>query len=132
MARASVARRTPSMSCSNENSGVWTPTTTSPSSAYACDHARTYGSWRSQLMHVHVQKFTSTTRPPNSAGPSGSDLSHSVAPPSEGMCTCVNTVVLAQRAERLADVRGEQLRLLPGGEVAAPVVLVVGDEVGVR
>ena len=32
---------------------------------------------------------------------------------------------LAQRAERRADVFREQLRLLPSGEVPAPVVLVV-------
>ena len=67
--------------------------TTSPSLRYSRDHARTYGSWRSQLMHVHVQKFTRTTWPRSSAGPSGSELSHAVAPPSEGMCTCANTAV---------------------------------------
>src|SRR5215217_9596809 len=39
---------------------------------------------------------------------------------------------LAKRSERLADVFGEQLGLLPGREVPAPVVLVVGDEVGIR
>src|SRR5215218_3339539 len=39
---------------------------------------------------------------------------------------------LSQRPERRADVFCEQLRLFPGGEVAAPVVLVVVDEVGVR
>jgi hypothetical protein len=39
------------------------------------DHARTYGSWRSQLMHVSVQKLTMTTLPRSSAGPSGSELS---------------------------------------------------------
>src|SRR3954454_9320964 len=38
----------------------------------------------------------------------------------------------AQRSGRRADVFGEQLRLLPGREVPAPVVLVVVDEVGVR
>ena len=37
-------------------------------------------------MQVSVQKFTSTTRPRSPAGSSGSELSHSVAPPSEGMC----------------------------------------------
>ena len=35
----STACRTRSMSCSNPNSGVWTPTTISPSSRYARDHA---------------------------------------------------------------------------------------------
>ena len=38
-------------------------------------------------MQVSVQKFTRTTWPRSSAGPSGSELSHPVAPPSEGMCT---------------------------------------------
>src|SRR5499427_10723592 len=37
----------------------------------------------------------------------------------------------AQCAERRADFFGEQLRLFPGGEVAALVDLVVVDEVGV-
>ena len=80
------------MSCSNENSGVWTPMTISPSSRYARDQARTYGSWRSQLMQVSVQKFTSTTCPRSSAGPSGSELSHPVAPSSAGMCTRSTTL----------------------------------------
>ena len=66
---------------------MWTPITTNPSSRYACHHARTYGSWRSQLMHDSVQKFTRTTWPCSSAGPSGSELSHPVAPPSEGICS---------------------------------------------
>src|SRR5215472_1204459 len=38
---------------------------------------------------------------------------------------------LAQCPERRADLFGEQLRLFPGGEVAALVDLVVVDEVGV-
>jgi hypothetical protein len=37
-------------------------------------------------------KFTRTTRPRSSAGPSGSELSHSVVPSSEGMCTRASTV----------------------------------------
>jgi uncharacterized protein YbjT (DUF2867 family) len=57
-----------------------------------CDQARTYGSWRSQLMHVRVQKSTRTTWPRRWTGPSGSELSHSVAPPSEGICRRPNTV----------------------------------------
>jgi hypothetical protein len=44
------------------------------------------------LGHVSVQKFTTTTCPRNSAAPSGSELSHSVAPPSDGMCTRASTV----------------------------------------
>src|SRR3954469_17285867 len=126
-----VACRTRSRSCSNENSGVWIPMATNPSFRYACDHARMYGAVRSQLMHVSVQKSTSTTRPRNSAGPSGSELSHPVAPPSDGMRTCVNTVALAKRAEPGAQLGGVQLRLLPGGEVPAAVDLVEVHEVGV-
>ena len=48
-------------------------------------------------MHVSVQKFTSTTRPRSSAGPSGSELSHSVAPPSGGMCRRRNAVYRSDR-----------------------------------
>ena len=51
-------------------------------------------------MHVSVQKFTRTTWPRSSAGPSGSELSHPVAPPSEGMCTCPDTVIY--RSDRKA------------------------------
>ena len=52
-----------------------------------------YGSVRSQLMHVSVQKSTSTMWPRSSAGPSGSELSHPVAPLSEGMRRRSNTVI---------------------------------------
>ena len=52
-----------SWSCSNENSGVCMPSITSPSSRYRSSQARTYGSVRIQLMHVYVQKSTTTTRP---------------------------------------------------------------------
>src|SRR5215469_11998328 len=38
---------------------------------------------------------------------------------------------LAQRAERRPKLFGEQLRLLPGGQVAGPVDLAVADEGGV-
>src|SRR5690349_21305852 len=76
-------------------------------------------------MQVQVQKFTRTTRPRSSAGPSGSELSHSVAPCRDGMCTRPSMVASAQRAERLADVLGEPIRLLPRREVPAPVVPVV-------
>src|SRR3954468_8493019 len=83
-------------------------------------------------MHLHVQKFTRTTWAQSLAGPSGSGLSHSVAPPRWACARARPRVLLAQRPERVADVFGEQLRLLPGGEVPASVVLGVGDEVGVR
>src|SRR5688572_15595640 len=90
-----------------------------------------YGSVRSQLMQVSVQKSTRITWPRSSAGPSGSESSHSVAPPSEGMCTWANTVHLAQRPERSPHLGREELRLLPGGEVAARVDLVEVGGVGV-
>src|SRR5215211_4806273 len=41
---------------------------------------------------VSVQKSTRTTWPRSSAGPSGSESSHSVAPPSAGMCRGSTTV----------------------------------------
>ena len=37
-------------------------------------------------MQVNVQKFTTTTRPSSPAGSSGSELIHSAAPASEGVC----------------------------------------------
>src|SRR3954447_11464016 len=138
MSRTSTACRTRSRSCSNENSGVWTPTTISPSSRYAFDHARTYGSWRSRLVHVSVQKFTSTTWPRSSAGPRGGGGPHSVAPPHRGALPTERGHLhtrehrhLAKRAERSSHLGREELRLLPGGEVAAPVDLVEVREVGV-
>src|SRR5688500_5633158 len=82
-------------------------------------------------MHVHVQKFTRTTRPRSSAVPSGSELSHSVAPANEGRCTRSNRVMSAQRSKAGADLFHEQLRLLPGGEVPALVELVVMEQLGI-
>src|SRR4249920_1182389 len=78
-----AAFRTLSTSSSNENSGVCTPTTTSPCSLYLAAHARTYGTVRSQLMQVYVQKSTRTTLPCRSAAVTGGELSQAVAPPSE-------------------------------------------------
>src|SRR6185436_14796006 len=46
-------------------------------------HARTYGSVRSQLMQVYVQKSTRTTLPRSSAAVSRGELSQAVAPSSE-------------------------------------------------
>src|SRR3954451_11060453 len=45
---------------------------------------------------------------------------------------CGGLVDLPERAEPVAQLRGVQLGLLPGGEVPAAVNLVVVDEVGVR
>ena len=47
---AFAARRTLSTLVSNPNSGECTPITTSPRSLYFSAHARTYGTWRIQLM----------------------------------------------------------------------------------
>src|SRR5215213_8916012 len=44
-------------------------------------------------MHVSVQKFTSTTRPRSSAGPSGSEFSHPVAPSNAGTRLRSNTAI---------------------------------------
>src|SRR5256885_7574052 len=68
------------MSCSKENSGVWTPITTSPLSPYFFAQARRYGRVRSQLMQVKVQKSTATTLPRKPAGVSGGGFSHAFSP----------------------------------------------------
>ena len=81
---SSTAQRTLSASRSNGNSGVCTPTTTSPSSSYFSAHARTYASVRSQLMQVYVQKSTRTTFPRRTSGVSGSELSQPAAPSNAG------------------------------------------------
>src|SRR5215217_2581483 len=83
-------------------------------------------------MHVQVQKFTRTTWSRSSAAPSGSELSHSVAPANEGRCTRSNRVMCsAKRSKARADLVDEQLRLFPGGEVPALVELVVVDQLGI-
>src|SRR3954452_8457874 len=45
-------------------------------------------------MQVSVQKSTRTTRPRSAAGSSGSELSHAVPAPNEGMCTRPNRAVM--------------------------------------
>jgi hypothetical protein len=70
---AIISRRTLSRFCSNSNSGVWIPTTTSPFSRYLSCQARMRGSVRSQLIQVYVPKSTRTTRPRRSAADSGSE-----------------------------------------------------------
>src|SRR3954468_6182178 len=76
---STTAWRTLARSCSKPNSGAWTPTTTSPRSAYRSCHALTYGSVRSQLTQEYVQKSTSTGRPCSPAAVSGSVLSQTGA-----------------------------------------------------
>src|SRR6267142_2950659 len=78
-----AAFRTLSMSSSNENSGVCTPMTINPCSLYRAAHARTYGTVRSQLMQVYVQKSTRTSLPCRSAAVRGGELSQAVAPLSD-------------------------------------------------
>jgi hypothetical protein len=46
--------------------------------------ARTYGSGRSQLMQVYVQKLTTTTFPRQASAVCGGELSQSFAPPRDG------------------------------------------------
>src|SRR5687768_16675195 len=53
--------------------------TTSPRSRYFSAQARTYGSVRSQLMQVYVQKSTSTTLPRSAEAVRGGEFSHSFA-----------------------------------------------------
>src|SRR4051812_39373317 len=52
-------------------------------------------------MQVSVQKSTRTTRPRRSPGLSGSELSHAVAPPSEGMWRRSNTDPLLRLGNEL-------------------------------
>src|SRR3954454_7175713 len=135
MSISSTAARTLSTSRSNGNSGVWTPTTTRPS-AYASDQARTQARVRSQLMHVQVQKSTSTTFPRRPAGVSGSEFSQAVAPSKPARSPPLGSSSGAlrnsftpppfplpspQRPEARSQLFGEQLRLFPRGEVTAPV-----------
>src|SRR6266404_2561407 len=74
-----MARRTLSRSCSKSNSGVCAPITTRPCSRYLASQARRYGSVRSQLTQVYVQKSTSTTLSRRPSAVSGGELSHVVA-----------------------------------------------------
>src|SRR5215472_4091054 len=80
-----VAHSTFGRSCSNENSGVCTPITTSPASLYFVAQLFTYGIGRSELIHVYVQKFISTTLPRRDFALSGPELSQPVAPPKSGI-----------------------------------------------
>src|ERR1700730_5676552 len=67
-----------------------------------------------------------------SAGPSGSELSHSAAHRAKAACAHEQGGHLAKRAEPRTNLFREELRLLPGREVPASVNLVVVDQVGVR
>src|SRR5690349_10204907 len=61
-------------------------------------------------MQVSVQKLTRTTWPRSSAASSGSEFTHPVAPASEGMCTCPESVT---RNTILRDACG-RAREVPG------------------
>ena len=91
----SRADRIFSRSCSNGNSGEWTPSTTNPSSRYFSAQARTYGTVRSQLMHEKVQNWTATTFPRRPAGVSGAVLSQAVAPPRSGSLPSIGNAAVA-------------------------------------
>src|SRR6476620_1035202 len=98
-------------------------------------------------MQVYVQKSTRTTFPRRPSGVSGSELSQPVAPSKPGRWVSAPSLanqLISQyrrpRAARLLSVkrleRGshlgrEELRLLPGREVAALVGVVEVGEVGV-
>src|SRR4029453_17375113 len=91
-------------------------------------------------MHVYVQKSTSTTFPCRRSGVSGSELSQPVAPSKPGRRVSAPSLAkrltsghrpLAQRAESGPQLLGEELRLLPRGEVATPFSLVEVGEAGV-
>ena len=75
-----IASLTLDSSFSNSNSGECTPTTTSPLLAYLSFQSLKYGNVRRQLMHVYVQKSTSTTLPRNSSIERGWLLIHCVIP----------------------------------------------------
>ena len=86
-------------------------------------------------MQEKVQNWTTTTLPRRPAGVSGAELSQAVAPPRSGSRALDGQ--LGRRGHR-SDLKvarissREDLRLLPGGEVAAFVDLVVVDELGIR
>src|SRR4029078_8941294 len=96
-----------------------------------------------QLMHVYVQKSTSTTCPRRPAAVSGSELSQPVAPSNSGRrvtprCRARRSrrqpesrapAASPQRGECGAQLQREELGLLPGGEVAAPLGLVEVSDV---
>src|SRR4051794_8347651 len=110
-------------------------------------------------MHVYVQKSTATTLPRRPSVVSGGEFSHPLAPSRDGMLPpstrrpgaqpgprtdsrmasssddfwsmTAPWIGSAQRPERGPQLGGEQLGLLPRGEVTAPVHLVEVAEGGV-
>src|SRR4051812_15631055 len=72
----SIAAPTFDALCSKANSGVCTPTITSPFERYRASHASICGSVRRQLMQEYVQKSTSTTLPRSALSFSGGELNH--------------------------------------------------------
>src|SRR6266849_4036419 len=69
---------------SNSNSGLCTPTITSPDVLYLSHHCRRNGTVRWQLMHEYVQKSTSTTLPRSVATLRGGEFSQSTIPTNSG------------------------------------------------
>src|SRR5205823_14250442 len=105
------------MSCSKENSGVWTPITTSPLWPYFFAQARRYGRVRSQLMQVKVQRSTATTLPRKPAGVSGGELSHAFAPAKAGRLPSIGNSAARALSRRNSSASAETwgARGLPGG-----------------
>ena len=105
--------------------------TSNPSSRYARDHARTYV--------LLAQPVDARQRPEvhqhHMAAQLGGAEWLGVEPPGrpvEGRHVHpLEDAHLAKALERRSDLGGEELRLLPGGEVTALVDLVEIDEVGV-
>ena len=84
MPRRCTASLTFPESCSNANSGVWTPTITSPFGWYVAHHAFRCGSVRRQLMQEYVQKSIRTTLPRSAASVWGLELIHCWTPRNSG------------------------------------------------
>src|SRR5215831_14629311 len=92
-------------SCSNENSGVCTPTTTKPALPYLAAQFLRYGSGRNELMQVYVQKLIRTTFPRSSFVFKGTELSHPIAPPKSRKrpSLCEAAAVLAMNTARFSE-----------------------------
>src|SRR4030095_13132849 len=76
--------------------------------------------------------LVSSRRPPAGRAPRpGASMRDVAAVPGHLPSACLSSLALAKRPERCAELVGEELRLLPGGEVAAPVDFVEVNEGGV-
>src|SRR5919197_5118429 len=89
-------------------------------------------------MQVYVQKSTRTTLPRRPSAVSGSELSQPVAPSNPGRVSrrvpkrlTRDLPLSAKRPEGRSHFGRKELRLLPGGEVPAPLDLVGVGDVGI-